>query len=98
MRTYSPESLVCHSLWLIKRNIWNFIRFWWRWICDWLDNHPHKYQFYKIIWEIDCPWLTHGLVLKWYMRKKNSILPDYNWNQTFEIIDKKTFNKLPTYC
>ena len=76
----------------LKGNIGNYIRFGGMGIVDGLSFKKCKHDFYKII-DME----ETGLLLKQYRRQKHSVLPIYNFNQTYEIITKKEFGLLPVY-
>lgn len=74
---------------LITDNIGKYIRFEGMGIIDGLKQRKTKYSFYKII-GLD----NEGLLLRGYRLKRYSVLPFHNWNQNYQIIDKKEYQTL----
>ena len=77
---------------MINQNIGKYIRFEGFGIMDGLKQSKNKASFYKIVGLSDS-----GLKLRRFCSRFNSTLPEYNYNQGFEIIDPKEYKTLPKY-
>ena len=76
----------------MEKNINRYVRLGGRGILDGLKQKKNKFSFYRIIAVTD-----DELNLRSYRAKGTCFLHRFNWNQDFEIIDKKEFKALPTY-
>lgn len=76
----------------IQTHIGDYIRLGGFGIIDGMGVYKSKADFYKIIRADD-----ERVVMRRYRARNNIYLPQYRYNQRYEIITPKTFKSLPTY-